>query len=125
MTATMPEPLVSVVLPCLNEEAAIGDCIQTMPLAGALPVAVAGVQSAWAVAAGAAAPGAPYPTLFISGKVDNVIGLFRSVDKAVSWTRINDDAHQFNLVNVIAADQRVFGDVYIGGGGRGVLHGTP
>ena len=28
MTATMSEPLVSVVLPCLNEEAAIGACIQ-------------------------------------------------------------------------------------------------
>ncbi|HVQ46203.1 MAG TPA: glycosyltransferase family 2 protein, partial [Gemmatimonadales bacterium] len=28
MTATMSEPLVSVVLPCLNEEAAIGVCIQ-------------------------------------------------------------------------------------------------
>ena len=28
MTTPSPEPLVSVVLPCLNEEAAIGSCIQ-------------------------------------------------------------------------------------------------
>jgi hypothetical protein len=35
------------------------------------------------------------PTLFISGNANNVIGIFRSTNAGKSWTRINDDHHQW------------------------------
>jgi hypothetical protein len=54
-----------------------------------------------------------------------VAGFFRSLDAGVSWERINDDQHQFGFVGVIIGDPRVFGRVYIGTGGRGILYGEP
>lgn len=85
----------------------------------------ADVQQATAVGFGKPAPDASYQTLFLSGKVKGVAGLFRSVDGGSSWVRINDDQHQFggSAVSVIAGDPDVYGRVYLGGYGRGVVYG--
>ncbi len=52
-------------------------------------------------------------------------GFFRSDDAGGTWVRINDNRHQFGFAGVITGDARVFGRVYVGTGGRGILVGTP
>jgi len=75
------------------------------------------------VGLGSAAPGASYPALYVVGTVGSVYGFFRSDDAGVTWTRINDDNHQFGGINVIIGDPRIYGRVYLGANGRGILYG--
>lgn len=72
---------------------------------------------------GAAAPGASYPALYVVGTVGSVYGFFRSDDAGTTWTRINDDNHQYGAINVIIGDPRIYGRVYLGTNGRGILYG--
>ena len=85
------------------------------------------VQSADGVGFGKAAPGARYQTVYLIGTVNGVTGIFRSVDGGTAWTRINDDRTQFGgtVGGVITGDPEVFGRVYVGSNGRGVLLGEP
>lgn len=88
--------------------------------------AIPGVQKVYSFGFGQAAPHQTYPTLFLAGRVENVNGLFRSDDLAQSWTRINDDQHQFGWISHVTGDPRIYGRVYFGTGGRGILYGdTP
>ncbi|MFI6845279.1 RICIN domain-containing protein [Kitasatospora sp. NPDC050467] len=86
-----------------------------------------GVEQAGAVGFGKAAPGAGYQAVYLSGKVKGVSGLFRSTDGGSTWVRINDDQHQFggSVINVVSGDPDVYGRVYLGGYGRGVVYGDP
>ncbi len=88
---------------------------------------LATVQQATYVAFGRAATGQSYPAVFIIGQVGGVTGIFRSDDQGASWTRINDDQHQFGLswVHCFCADPRVYGRVYFGTEGRGIIYGEP
>jgi xyloglucan-specific exo-beta-1,4-glucanase len=55
-----------------------------------------------------------------------VQGVFRSADEGASWIRINDDQHQYGWIGqTVAGDPRVFGRVYLGTNGRGILRGDP
>jgi hypothetical protein len=92
---------------------------------GASFTTLTSVQQASFVAVGNAAPGQSYPAIFISGQVTNVTGIFRSDDQGASWVRVNDDQHQFGLasIHVFCADPRVFGRVYFGTEGRGIIYG--
>lgn len=72
---------------------------------------------------GKAAPKTDYPSLYLIGKVEGVHGIFRSDDKAKSWTRINDDQHQWGLLLHITGDPKKFGRVYVGTHGRGAIYG--
>lgn len=74
---------------------------------------------------GRAAPGKTEPALYLVGTVAGKYGLFRSTDGAASWQRINDDAHQWGLILQVSGDPKVFGRVYVGTHGRGVLYGDP
>lgn len=74
---------------------------------------------------GKAAPNQSYPTLFILGKVDGDPGIYRSTDRGLTWIRTNDDQHQYGTADVIIGDPRIFGRVYVGTNGRGVLYGDP
>lgn len=75
---------------------------------------------------GKAAPGASYPTLFAVGVVGKQHGVFRSVDKGQSWVRVNDDNHQYGWIGrVVIGDPRVYGRVYLGTNGRGILYADP
>lgn len=81
------------------------------------------VTSCSAVAIGKADVSAAYPTVFIWGTVGGVNGMFRSTNKGASWTRVNDDAHQFGGTNFVFADMNVFGRVYMCGIlGRGLIY---
>jgi len=84
-----------------------------------------GVEEIHAFGFGKAAPGRPYPALYLVGTVNGQPGIFRSIDRARRWTRINDDQHQWGLVLQIAGDPKMYGRVYVGTHGRGVLYGDP
>ncbi|ONI86360.1 carbohydrate-binding protein [Saccharothrix sp. ALI-22-I] len=85
------------------------------------------VQGADAVGFGKAAPGAGYHALYLIGTVNGVTGIFRSTDGGAAWVRINDDRNQFGgtVGGVITGDPEVYGRVYVGTNGRGVLYGDP
>ena len=72
---------------------------------------------------GKAKPGSTYPAIFIWGKVGATVGFFRSDDTGTTWTRINDNLHNFGYQNDIAGDPRVYGRVYLATSGRGVIYG--
>lgn len=84
-----------------------------------------GVSQIHAFGFGRAAPGATEPALYLVGTVAGTYGVFRSTDGAVSWQRINDDAHQWGLILQVSGDPKVFGRVYVGTHGRGVQYGDP
>ncbi|MEU1786543.1 xyloglucanase [Streptomyces sparsogenes] len=84
----------------------------------------AGVQQADTIGFGKAAPGASYQTLYTSAKIGGVRGIFRSTDAGASWVRINDNTHQWGWTGgAITGDPRVYGRVYVGTNGRGILRG--
>ncbi|HTW79643.1 MAG TPA: xyloglucanase [Terracidiphilus sp.] len=72
---------------------------------------------------GRPAEGNPYPTVYAVGTVNGVYGIFRSLDEGRSWTRINDDAHQYGKLGDVTGDPRIFGRVYVGTQGRGIVYG--
>jgi hypothetical protein len=75
---------------------------------------------------GKAAGGKDYPSIFAIGTMDGLRAIWRSDDMGLSWVRVNDDEHQYGtLFRCIAGDPRVFGRVYLGTDGRGVLYGEP
>ena len=84
-----------------------------------------GVSEIHAFGFGRAAPRRTYPALYLAGTIRGQPGIFRSIDEARSWVRINDDQHQWGLILQIAGDPRIYGRVYIGTHGRGVLYGEP
>jgi len=81
------------------------------------------VYGATAVALGKAKAGATYSAaVYVVGVVNGVWGVYRSDDGGATWTRFNDDAHQFGGIGAMAADHNVYGRVYLSGNGRGVLY---
>lgn len=82
-----------------------------------------------AVGFGKTLAGASYPTVFIWGAVgDGKRGLYRSSDAGASWSRINDDAHQFGGPGngqFVVGDMNTEGMVYMSTVGRGIVYGTP
>ncbi|MFP5237469.1 MAG: WD40/YVTN/BNR-like repeat-containing protein [Acidobacteriota bacterium] len=83
------------------------------------------VEEIHALGFGKAAPGKKYPALYLVGTVHGQPGIFRSVDAARSWMRINDNQHQWGLVLLVTGDPRIFGRVYVGTHGRGIFYGDP
>lgn len=84
------------------------------------------VSSCAAVGFGKAAPGKSYPAIYIWGAVNNVRGVYRSTDEGVTWTRVNDDDHQYGgLANgqAVIGDMNVFGRFYMSASGRGIIYG--
>jgi len=80
------------------------------------------VDTAHVVGFGKAAPGQDYMAIYITGKIDNVLGFFRSDDAGKTWVRINDDEHGYGAVDTaITGDPRVYGRVYIATNGRGIV----
>lgn len=77
-------------------------------------------------AVGAAAPGSEIPALYVFGTLNNFQGIYRSDDGGDTWVQLNDIGHQWGgLIQTVAADPNVFGRVYLGINGRGVIVGNP
>jgi xyloglucan-specific exo-beta-1,4-glucanase len=67
-----------------------------------------------------------YPTLFAIGTRGDLKAIWRSDNAGADWFRVNDAEHEYGRrFRVISADQQVFGRVYVGTDGRGVLYGQP
>ncbi|ANY71074.1 xyloglucanase [Paenibacillus sp. BIHB 4019] len=91
---------------------------------GASFTKLSNVEEADVVGFGMAAPGQTYPALYISAQIDQVRGFFRSDNGGANWVRINDDQHQYAFTGeTITGDPRIFGRVYIGTNGRGIVYG--
>jgi xyloglucan-specific exo-beta-1,4-glucanase len=81
------------------------------------------VPGASIVALGKAKPGSTYSAaVYVVGVINGVWGVYRSDDAGATWTRHNDDAHQYAGVGVMAADHSTYGRIYLGGSCRGVLY---
>jgi hypothetical protein len=79
-----------------------------------------------AVAIGAPAPGSATPAIYIYGTINNFLGVYRSDDGGSTWVQLNDVSHQWGgIVPTMAADPNVFGRVYLGINGRGIIVGNP
>jgi hypothetical protein len=89
---------------------------------GATFARVGTIEKAQTVGFGTAAPGASYPAVYVVGTVGGVYGVFRSDDAARTWVRINDASHQYATLDVITGDPRIYGRVYLGTSGRGILY---
>ncbi|SFU81960.1 hypothetical protein SAMN05216552_1010190 [Pseudoduganella namucuonensis] len=75
------------------------------------------------IALGKAAPGATYSaTVYVVGVINGVWGVYQSDDGGASWTRFNDNAHQYGGIGAMAGDWNTYGRIYFAGAGRGVLY---
>ncbi|MFD0634499.1 cellulose binding domain-containing protein [Catenulispora yoronensis] len=73
---------------------------------------------------GASAPGRTNKALYTIAQISGTRGIFRSDDYGASWVRINDDQHQWgNIGAAITGDPRIYGRVYVGTNGRGIVYG--
>ncbi|SJL05981.1 related to endoglucanase [Armillaria ostoyae] len=92
---------------------------------GSTFMAIESVSQAWAIALGVAATDGGYPAVFAAANIGSGVGYYRSDDEGATWTQINDSSLGFGSVsaNVMAADPRVYGRVYIGTNGRGIFYG--
>jgi hypothetical protein len=88
---------------------------------------IKGVDEAWLIALGKAAPGAAYHSLFVWGKLklggDLVEGLFRSDDAGFRFKRIDDKLHRYGRLLSMTADPLDHGVIYLAPHGRGVVVG--
>ncbi len=82
-----------------------------------------GVTFADVIGFGMAAPGSTYPTIFTSAKIDGVRAIYRSDDTGASWVKITDPQHQYATIQSITGDPRIYGRVYFGTNGLGIVYG--
>ncbi|MCX4879090.1 exo-alpha-sialidase [Streptomyces sp. NBC_00847] len=87
---------------------------------------VGSCRAAHTLGFGKAAKGASYPAIYLAGGIEDFNAIYRSDDEARTWTRINDDHHQWGWTGAaITGDPRVHGRVYLATNGRGVQYGEP
>jgi fibronectin type 3 domain-containing protein len=82
---------------------------------------VAGVQAAHTVGFGKSKSNGGYPTIYLHGEINNTWGVYRSDDQAATWTRINDDQHQYGGIMQVIGDPKIYGRCYIAA--LGIVYG--
>jgi photosystem II stability/assembly factor-like uncharacterized protein len=88
---------------------------------------ISAVQECGAVGFGKAAPESKFPTIFIWGTVNGIVGIHRSTDEGKTWIRVNDDAHEYGGPangQFVSGDMNTFGRVYMSTAGRGIVMGS-
>jgi hypothetical protein len=88
-------------------------------------VPIPAVQEAFAIGFGRPVENGRSSTLFLSGRIGGIAGIFRSTDHGETWAQIDDQDHHYGHVGVISGDPKVFGRVYLGTNGRGIPYGDP
>lgn len=67
-------------------------------------------------------------TLYVWGKNDGVLGIYKSHDNGATWENIYDHAtanRKLVTTMVICADRQTYGIVYVGSSGHGIKYGVP
>lgn len=83
-----------------------------------------GLGSVESVGFGKAADGADYPAIYAVGKYGIQHGVFCSLDAGKTWSRVNDDQHQYgNMGSCITGDPDKFSRLYLATNGRGIIFG--
>jgi xyloglucan-specific exo-beta-1,4-glucanase len=90
---------------------------------GASFTKVANITAARRVALGAPATPGGYPSIYIDGHYNGIRSFYRSDDKGLTWVNIKGDKWFGNNVVCIGADSRIYGRMYLGTNGRGILYG--
>lgn len=86
------------------------------------------MSSCTCIGAGRGKTADEYPSLYIWGRKNGsqLLGLYRSDDQGTTWTRINDEQHQFGgpgNAQIVCGDMNEYGRVYMTTVGRGVICG--
>jgi hypothetical protein len=81
-----------------------------------------GISEAYAIGQGVPATGSTFNTLYLGGTIGGNQGLYRSTDNGANWIRFDGPQNQYGGINYVVGDEQVFGRVYLGTPGRGILH---
>jgi oligoxyloglucan reducing-end-specific cellobiohydrolase len=135
MSSTLPPSSIGLMVPVYNRE---GDIWLSQPSAlyhstdfGATWRKInasgnaARLTNVTTVAVGAPRTANAYPSLFVWGTYNGIQGIFRSDTKGARWTRVSDDAHNYGgpgAASAFVGDPRVFGRIYMGMNGRGIIY---
>ena len=90
---------------------------------GATFTKLSNVTNANSIGFGKAAPGQNYMAIYALAIIDGIHGVFRSDDRGKTWIRINDNQHQYGSTCCITGDPRIYGRVYFGTNGMGIIYG--
>jgi hypothetical protein len=83
------------------------------------------IDAVYAIGFGRSATPQSPATIFVSGNVAGHRGIFRSLDNALSWQRIDDASHGFGSITTLTGDPQVFGRIFLGTNGLGVIVAEP
>ncbi len=77
---------------------------------------------------GAPAPSATYPAVFLIGRLSwsgagYPTSVYRSDDGGATWNPVTDTQHEYGNLDLVIGDPRIYGRVYIGTNGRGIVYG--
>jgi hypothetical protein len=77
---------------------------------------------------GMPAPGSTYPALYLLGRLTwsgagYPTSVFRSDDGGSTWVPLADPQHQFGNLTLVIGDPRIYGRIYVGSNGRGIIYG--
>jgi hypothetical protein len=87
---------------------------------GATWTAVANVTQVSCFGFGAPSTTGGYPAIYIVGYVNNVYGIWQSVNNAQSWTQIGTYPNgSLDTIKTISGDPNIYGQVYVGFQGSG------
>ena len=82
-----------------------------------------GTMGATKVALGKAQAGSSYSAaIYVEGTLNGQWGIYHSDDGGATWSRWNDDTHQFGGNAVMVGDWNTYGRIYVNGAARGLIY---